>query len=67
MAKPVPQRKLKAAMVLKDLSLYDVSRRAKVEYVRCSEILSGNRIDPIRLSKITKAIEDAPFPTEANI
>ena len=60
-----PQRELKAEMVLKDLTLRDVSRLAGVEYVRCSEILGGSRIDPERLSKIAAAIRKAPTPKGA--
>lgn len=65
MQKPTPQRELKAKMALKDLSLRDVSRLSGVEYVRCSEILNGTRIDPTRLSKINEAIKKAPTPKGA--
>lgn len=52
-------------MMLKGLSLRAVSRLSGVEYVRCSEILNGHRIDPKRLSKIAKTINAAATPQEA--
>ena len=60
----IPMRKLKAQMVLKDLSLKDVHRRSGVPYQQCSEILNGTRIHAEKLARIKRAIELAPTPKE---
>lgn len=64
MPQALPHRQLKAQMILKGLSLRTVSQLSGVEYVRCSEILNGRRIDPARLSKIAAKINAAPMPEE---
>jgi hypothetical protein len=64
MPKPMSLRQLKAEMVLKGLSLREVSERSKVEYRRCSEILNGHRNDLVRLTKIERAIRTAPTHPE---
>jgi predicted transcriptional regulator len=63
--KPVPLRKLKAQMVMKDLSLRDVSRLANVPYGTTGNILNGLWVHPEYLRRIKKAIEEAPTPREA--
>jgi hypothetical protein len=60
----IPMRKLKAQMVLKDLSLKDVSRRSGVPYQQCSEILNGTRVHAGKARLIRGAIESAPTPKE---
>lgn len=62
---PRPMRKLKAQMVLKGLSLGDVSRRSGVPYNQCSEILNGTRVHEAKSVKIRRAIESAPELVEA--
>lgn len=64
MTAPLPMRKLKAQMVLKGLSLGDVSRRSRVPYQQCSEILNGTRVHPEKARKIRHAIETAPVLEE---
>ena len=54
-------------MVLKDLSLGHVAKRARVNYTVASEILSGKRVDPLRLSRLERVITAAPTPTEAEV
>lgn len=63
---PLPLRELKAQMALKDLSLKEVAKKAKVHYPTASLILSGRLQDTQRLSALRKAIERAPMPTEAH-
>jgi hypothetical protein len=46
-------------MVLKGLTLLEIAKKARVDYPRASEILNGHRIDPPRLAKLRKAIENA--------
>jgi predicted transcriptional regulator len=62
---PVPLRKLKAAMALKDLSLRDVATRANVPYGTACQILNGNWMHAEYLRRIKKAIREAPEPQEA--
>lgn len=73
MAKPLPDvravpplslRQLKADMVLKGLSLNDVSSAAGVPYPVASAILNGRLDQPERLILIRKIIADAPMPEE---
>lgn len=61
---PLPLRKLRAEMVLKDLSLEDVSERSGVGYTQCSQILKGRLIHPAWLEKIRETITTAPMPKE---
>jgi hypothetical protein len=58
-------RRLKAKMVIKGLSLKEVSDLSGVEYTRCSMILNGKFNDPLALRKIKEAIRNAPMPQEA--
>ncbi len=67
MRTPFALRKLKAEMVMKGLDLGTVSRRAGIPYTTASEILSGARVDPKRLSKLSLAIHRAPDPEEAGV
>jgi predicted transcriptional regulator len=62
---PVPLRKLKAKMAMKDLSLRKVSELANVPYNQCSQILNGRQIHHEYFRRIKKAIEQAPMPTGA--
>lgn len=62
--KAVPERKLKAQMALKDLSLHDVHRLSGVPYSDCSQILNGKKIHPEYLRRIKNAIAKAPTPKE---
>lgn len=61
---PVPQRKLKAKMALKDLSLKKLSQLANVPYSDCSRILNGSMIHPEYFRRIKKAIREAPTPEQ---
>ncbi len=61
---PLPLRKLRAEMVMKDLTLEDVSRLSEVGYTQCSQILKGRLIHPGWLEKIREAIKKAPMPKE---
>jgi len=61
---PLPLRELKAKMILKDLSLKSVAKRAKVHYPTASLILSGRLRDTKRLSALRRVIEAAPMPSE---
>jgi hypothetical protein len=61
---PLPLRKLRAEMVMKDLDLKDVSDLSGVGYTQCSQILKGRLIHPEWLGKIREAIKDAPMPRE---
>ena len=59
---PLPIRKLRSQMELKALSLKRVADAADVNYSVASSILSGKRVDPTNLAKLSKAIKDAPEP-----
>lgn len=61
-AVPVPIRKLKAQMALKDLTLLKVSELSGVEYSVCSRILNGRVIHPEYLRRIKEAIQKSPAP-----
>jgi predicted transcriptional regulator len=61
----VPLRKLKADMIMKDLSLKDVSTLANVPYVTTGQILNGHWTHPEYLKRIKKAIREAPTPQAA--
>lgn len=61
---PLPLRKLRAEMVLKDLSLMEVSDRSGVPYAQCSQVLNGRLIHPVYFEKIRAAIKEAPQPKE---
>lgn len=63
---PLPLRELKAKMVLKDLSLKCVAKRARVHYPTASLILSVRLQDAKRLSALRKTIENAPMPVETH-
>lgn len=58
-------RKLKAEMVLKELSLRDVSQRSGVPYGTCSQILNGRLIHPSYFKRIRAAILNARSPIPA--
>jgi predicted transcriptional regulator len=58
----VPQRKLKAKAVLKDLSLLDISQLSGVPYSAASQVLNGSLINDKYLERIEKAINNAPEP-----
>ena len=62
---PAPLRKLKAEMVLKDLSLGDVARKARIPYTSASAILNGKRVDPKSLKRLERVITTSPMPEEA--
>jgi hypothetical protein len=64
---PLPVRKLKAEMVLKNLDLREVSERSGVIYTTCSQILNGRLIHPVFFKKIRDAIKAAPYPREAAV
>ena len=53
-------RRLKSQMVLKGLSLGDVSLRSGVPYNTCSLILNGRLVHPRYFSLIRSAIRTAP-------
>lgn len=59
---PLPLLKLKSQMVLKQLSLIEVSKSSGVSYTVCSQILNGRLNDPERLAAIRRAIRDAKPP-----
>jgi transcriptional regulator with XRE-family HTH domain len=61
----IPMRNLKAKMMLKDLSLKDVSRRSGVPYTMASAILNGRMVHPEYARRIQRAIEGAPAPKGA--
>jgi predicted transcriptional regulator len=65
--KPVPQRKLKAQMALRDLSSGEVSKRSGVPYSTTIQILNGRLIHPEYLRRIKNAILSAPVPQEAGV
>lgn len=62
---PLPVRKLRAEMVLKNLSLRDVSDRSGVGYAQCSQILNGRLIHSGYFARISRVIKAAPQPKEA--
>jgi predicted transcriptional regulator len=59
-ANQVPLRELRALMILKDLSVTDVAKAARVPYNTTSGILTGRIIQPGYLQRIIKAIQSAP-------
>jgi transcriptional regulator with XRE-family HTH domain len=58
-------RKLKAKMILRGLSLADVSRLSRVPYNTTSMILNGHLVHQQYLSQIEEAIRKAPVLQEA--
>ena len=58
--RPVPLRDLRAKMILRDLTVADVAKAARVPYNTTSGILNGRIIQPSYLQRIIKAIESAP-------
>ena len=60
---PLHIRKLRAEMELKDLSLRAVSDRSGVNYGTASSVLSGRRVHPEELKRLSQAIRTAPVPT----
>jgi predicted transcriptional regulator len=61
----INRRQLKADMILRGLSLRDVSKISKVPYSTCSQILNGHWVHPEYLRRIQKAISSAPVLQEA--
>lgn len=51
-------------MVMKDLSLGDVSRLSGVDYATCSQVLNGKLIHSEYFRRIKQAIDNAPNPKE---
>lgn len=51
-------------MILKNLSLEDVSELSGVGYAQCSQILNGRLIHEVYFGKIRDAIKAAPQPKE---
>lgn len=62
MPKPLALRELKAQMELKELSLTEVAKRAKLNRSIASDLLNGRRVDPRRLRLIERVIERAITP-----
>lgn len=62
---PLAIRRLRSQMELKALSLKWVAAESGVNYTIASAILSGKRIDPENLKKISCAIKSAPAPDSA--
>jgi hypothetical protein len=60
-------RKLRSQMVLKDLSLIDVSKLSGVAYTTCSLVLNGKVNFPDQFRRIKQVIREAPYPQEATI
>jgi transcriptional regulator with XRE-family HTH domain len=63
-APPLPIRKLRAEMEMKNLSLKQVSALSGVTYSQCSMILNGRLLHPQFFAKIRRAIKAAPAPME---
>lgn len=61
---PLPLRKLRAEMQLKNLSLREVSERSGVRYAQASQVLKGRLIHPGYLELIRRVIKAAPHPLE---
>ena len=56
---PLPLRQLKAEMVLRNISLTTLARRAKIDIATTSKILKGRLVDPQRLSILRSIILDS--------
>lgn len=61
---PLNLRKLKANMVLKNLTLREVAAMANVPYVTASDIINGRRIHSSYLGRIARVISNARMPRE---
>jgi predicted transcriptional regulator len=59
---PLHLRQLKADMVLKHLSMGDVSRKTRIPYTTVSQILNGRLNHAAYLGRIRNAIKAAPQP-----
>jgi hypothetical protein len=64
MPKPLPLRKLRAEMELKELSLTTVAKRARLNLSVACDLLNGKRVDEARLAKLRKVITEAHVPGE---
>lgn len=54
-------------MVLAELDLATVARRAKVPYSTASELLNGRRIDAEKLHRLSAVIMQAPLPAGVSV
>ncbi len=64
MSKPIPHRHLKAEMILRGLTLRQLSTLARVDYTRACEVLNGTRIAPATLEKLRRKIMAQPLCQE---
>lgn len=53
MPKPQPHLSLRAEMVLRGVTMRTISDKTRIPYTFVSELLSGSRVDPVRLSMIS--------------
>lgn len=59
---PRANRELKARMELAGLNALDVSRRLKISYARCTEIIAGTRLHPEKFARIHAFVFSAQIP-----
>lgn len=60
---PLPLRRLRAKMLIKNLTMRDVATAAEVPYTTACAILRGRLIHPEHLQRLRGVIESAPAPT----
>lgn len=64
MPKPLSLRKLKAVMVMKELTVTALAQQSGMSKSMVSEVLNGRRNDVPRLRKLRALIDLAPTPEE---
>jgi predicted transcriptional regulator len=60
-------RQLRAERELKNLTLAEVSHRARLGYSETSRILNGRLVDGEKLNRVRRAIRTAPEPREVAV
>lgn len=66
MKRKIPRsiRQLRAERELKNLTLLEVSQRARLGYSETSRVLNGRLLDADKIDKVRQAIRRAPEPKE---
>lgn len=61
---PLPVRRIRANIELKDLRLDWIAEKATVPYQMASALLTGRRVDPALLTLVERAVNAAPSPED---
>lgn len=62
---PLRCRRLRAEMILKNLSLKHVARRARIHYSTASSVLNGKLVNEDQLKRLAEVVASEPMEATA--